>query len=163
MATGQQGLGLETPGEPIVLVLPWPPSVNNYFMEYAMPPAVAMIKQQLRVSGWDGFHQWLRKNTRVMKRVGEQGHAYRADVLEIVLRARLNKGVRYPIVMNLQAFPPDKRERDLDNIYKPLQDALEKAAVYLSDYQIAKHVSERMDHQIEKPGRVEITLAPLVY
>ena len=163
MAPEQQGLGLDAPGEPIELSLPWPPSVNHYFMEYAMPPAVALMKEQLEEFGWDGFHQWLRKNTRVMKRVGEKGHAYRADVLEIVLRARLNKGVKYMILMKLRAYPPDRRERDLSNLYKCLEDALEQAAVMLSDYQIAGHDSLRMDQDIVKGGRVDVTLSPIVY
>ena len=164
MAPEQQGLGLEpTEVWQIVLNLPWPPSVNHYFMEYAMPPAVAKMQERLDEEGWSGFHQWLRKNTRTMKRVGEKGHAYRADVLEIVLQHRLNKGVRVPVLMKVRAYPPDKRERDLSNLYKCLEDALEHAAVVESDYLIAAHDSQRMDYEIVKGGRVVVTLSPLVY
>ena len=163
MAPEQQGLGLEpTEAWQIVLHLPWPPSVNNYFMEYAMPPAVALIKEQLEEHGWEGFHQWLRKNTRVMKRVGEKGHAYRADVLEIVLQHRLNKGLMVPVLMKMRAYPPDRRERDLSNLYKCLEDALEHAAVVSSDYLIAGHDSLRM-LDVVKGGQLVITLSPLVY
>ena len=148
--------------EPINLVLPWPPSVNHYFMEYAMPPAAGVIRKRLKEHGWGGFHQWLRKNTRVMKRVGEKGHQYRADVQEYVLQNRLNKGVREPLRMIMLVTAPDRRERDLDNIYKPLLDALEHACVFLNDSQVKAH-NTIFAQEAEKPGRLEIILEELVY
>lgn len=159
----QAALGLDAPGETIQLTLPWPPSVNHYFMEYAMPPATKRIEEYLAEHGTDGIHVWLRKNTRTMKRVGEKGHEYRAKVQEIVLVERKNKGLKHPVLMRMRAFPPDRRERDLSNLYKCLEDALQQAGVILSDYQIAKHDSERRDLEIVKGGRIEITLEPHVY
>jgi len=144
------------------LELPWPPTVNHYFMEYAMPPGADKVIAQLRDHGRHGFHKWLRKNTRTMKRVGEKGHAYRADVLEIVLQHRCNKGLQGPIKMKIRAYPPDRRERDLSNLYKCLEDALENAAVYLSDYQIAAHDSRR-ELETVKGGLVVVELSPMVF
>jgi len=36
----------------------------------------------------------------------------------------------------IEAFPPDKRKRDLDNVLKSLLDALQHAGVYADDCQI---------------------------
>lgn len=158
----QSNLNLGTTFEPVTLELPWPPSINNYFMEYAMPPAGAVIAKRLETHGTHELHMWLRKNTRVMKRVGEKGHQYRADVREYVLRNRLNKGFREPLLMIMRFYAPDRRERDLDNHYKPLLDALEHACVYRNDSQIKGHDTLYMQ-EIIKGGKVVVTLEELVY
>lgn len=158
----QSNLNLGTTFEPVTLDLPWPPSINNYFMEYAMPPATAVIQARINEHGMEGFHVWLRKNTRVMKRVGEKGHEYRANVQEYVLRNRLNKGFREPLLMIMRFYAPDRRERDLDNHYKPLLDSLEHACVYLNDSQIKGHDTLYMQ-EIIKGGKVVVTLEELVY
>jgi crossover junction endodeoxyribonuclease RusA len=146
----------------VTLDLPWPPSINSYFMEYAMPPAGAVIEKRIREHGFNELHVWLRRNTRTMKRVGDKGHAYRADVQEYVLRNRLNKGYREPLVMGMDFYPPDRRQRDLDNHYKPLIDALEHACVFLDDSQIKSHVTI-MHEEIIKGGKVVVSLQELVY
>ena len=161
-ATAQQKMKLGSHFEPVTLELPWPPSINNYFMEYAMPPAGALIEERIREHGMDGIHVWLRKHTRVMKRVGEKGHEYRADVLEYVLRNRLNKGFREPLLMRMRFFPPDRRARDLDNHYKPLIDSLEHAAVFFNDSQIRGH-DTLLSYDVVKGGKVVVTLEELVY
>ncbi len=158
----QSSLDLGTTFEPVTLDLPWPPSINSYFMEYAMPPAGALIQKRIRDHGFDEMHVWLRRNTRVMKRVGDKGHAYRADVQEYVLRNRLNKGFREPLVMSMDFYAPDRRQRDLDNHYKPLIDALEHACVFLDDSQIKAHVT-MMHEEIIKGGKVVVGLQELVY
>ncbi len=158
----QSALDLGTTFEPVTLDLPWPPSINSYFMEYAMPPAGAVIAKRLETHGTHELHVWLRKNTRVMKRVGEKGHAYRAAVQEYVLRNRLNKGFREPLMMRMRFFAPDRRERDLDNHYKPLIDALEHACVFLNDSQIKAHDTLWMPETRQK-GKVVVRLEELVY
>jgi len=158
----QPSLDLGTQFEPVNLDLPWPPSINSYFMEYAMPPAGGLVQKQIKDHGFEGLHVWLRQNTRVMKRVGDKGHAYRADVQEYVLRNRLNKGIREPLVMSMDFYAPDRRERDLDNHYKPLIDALEHACVFLNDSQIKGHVTI-MHEEIIKGGKVVVGLQELVY
>ena len=40
--------------------------------------------------------------------------------------------------MNIQLFPPDRRRRDIDNVLKPLLDALEHGKAYIDDSQIKK-------------------------
>lgn len=161
----QEGLDLGAPAgeqQKITIEMPWPPSINHYFQEYAMPPAEAKLREHVQKEGWAGIHKWLRKNTRVMKRVGPKGHDFRNAVVASVLQARLNKGIQGPLKMTIRAYPPDKRKRDLSNLYKVIEDALEQAAVYLDDYQIAAHDSRR-ELEIVKGGRVVVTLEPLLY
>ena len=51
------------------------------------------------------------------------------------------------------------RRRDLDNIQKPVLDALEHAGVYEDDSQIDLLVTRR--RPVTKPGRIEIRLDEL--
>ncbi len=158
----QSALDLGTQFEPVTLELPWPPSINSYFMEYAMPPAAAKVMERIRAWGATDLHVWLRQNTRTMKRVGDKGHEYRAAVQEYVLVNRLNKGFREPLLMHMDFYAPDRRQRDLDNHYKPLIDALEHACVFLDDSQIKGHRT-MMQQEIIKGGKVVVRLEELVY
>lgn len=164
-ATHQQGLQLDTPSlkkSAIELRLPWPRSINHYFQTYAMPPAGDKVEEQITKHGFDGIHVWLRKNTRVMVRVGDEGQEYRAAVTEIVLRERANRGIMVPTMMKMRAYPPDKRTRDLSNLYKCLEDALQHAGVFVDDYVIAGHDSRR-ELTTVKGGMIVVTLSELVY
>lgn len=61
-----------------------------------------------------------------------------------------------PLALRILAYPPDRRERDIDNIQKPLLDALEKANAYENDNQI-----KDLHTLMKKPlpgGKVWITL-----
>lgn len=165
-APHQQGLQLADPVPRVrgvlQLQLPWPRSVNHYFREYAMPPAGDVVERRIQEHGFQGIHVWLRKNTRVMKQVGEEGQEYRAQVMEIVLKERANKGFMVPMTMKMRAYPPDKRQRDLSNLYKCLEDALQQAGVVLDDYFIAAHDSRR-ELQTVKGGLIVLEFTELVY
>jgi crossover junction endodeoxyribonuclease RusA len=52
----------------------------------------------------------------------------------------------------MDAFPPDRRRRDLDNIQKPVLDALEHAGVYEDDSQIDLLVTCR--REVVPGGRI---------
>ncbi len=45
----------------------------------------------------------------------------------------------------MDAFPPDRRRRDLDNLLKSVLDALEHAGVYADDSQIDLLVTKRRE------------------
>ncbi len=98
------------------LTLPWPPSNNHY---------------------WGS-----RGNCRYLTR---QGINYRNDVLAAVW----NLGDAKPFVLRgtlrveIIAYPPDRRARDLDNLLKAPLDALAHAGVYVDDKQIAYLSIER--------------------
>ena len=67
------------------------------------------------------------------------GKIYRKAVNDLVMEAAMVQ--RYlkqagPLRVEIEAFPPDKRKRDLDNILKSLLDSLTHAGVWEDDSQI---------------------------
>jgi crossover junction endodeoxyribonuclease RusA len=56
----------------------------------------------------------------------------------------------------MDAFPPDRRRRDLDNIQKPVLDALQHARVYQDDSQVDLLVTRRCGPA--NGGRVDVRL-----
>lgn len=91
----------------IELTLPWPPSVNNY------------------------WRMW--RNRMV---ISTDGRKYRKAVWEQVIQQALGKKVRNRAVVTIQAFRPDQRRRDLDNLLKAVLDALTAAEVWDDDSQV---------------------------
>ena len=118
------------------MTLPYPPSVNHY---------------------WRKWH-----NRMVISR---EGRAYREHVHALLATA--GQGGKPPhdgaIALAMDAFPPDRRRRDLDNIQKPLLDALEHAGVYEDDSQIDWLLTRR---QVCEPGGkviVNVAVLPLSF
>lgn len=107
---------------------PWPPSVNHYW---------------LLVS----------RGGRPRKVIGKKGLRFRKDIKKLIGEVTPMTG-RLAII--IEAYPPDRRKRDLDNILKALLDALEHADVYLDDNQIDYIQLTR--REATKPGRLDITL-----
>jgi len=89
----------------LVIELPWPPSVNNY---------------------------WRRCGARYF--ISPKGVAFRELVCLKTFNETFNKNVRLSV--DIYAYPPDKRRRDLDNILKSLFDSLQHAGLYEDDSQI---------------------------
>ena len=48
------------------------------------------------------------------------------------------------ISLYIEAYPPDRRKRDIDNILKVVCDSFEKAGFFLNDSQIDRIYVERM-------------------
>lgn len=91
----------------ILLTLPWPPSVNSY---------------------WRSFQG------RVL--IAASGRRYRMDV-ELVMRMSGHRGVGpSPVCVDIQAWFPDLRRRDIDNVLKAPLDALTTAGMWDDDSQI---------------------------
>ena len=80
--------------------------------------------------------------------------------------------------LEIRAFPPDRRKRDLDNITKPIQDLLETAGVFPDDCMVDRIALFRIrPDQInetdgsgdgkkdngEKRGTVEVEVSPLSF
>jgi len=117
----------------IKLELPWPPSVNHY---------------------------WGRRRGGGMY-VKERGLIFRAAVRIIVLDNKAGKTHLHKkrLRMVMDVHPPDRRERDLDNINKALWDALAEAEVYVKDYQIDAYSVQRKE--VIKGGKVVVTITEL--
>ena len=99
------------------LTLPYPPSVNHY---------------------------WRRVGLHTL--ISREGRTFRQNVCALLGGG----GMRRPpssgrIALAMDAFPPDRRRRDLDNIQKPVLDALEHAGVYVDDSQIDLLVTRRRE------------------
>ncbi len=87
--------------------LPWPPSINHYW-----------------------------RHTKNGHYISNEGKAYRETVCYSCVKHRgiLSDDTRLSV--GIEAFPPDKRKRDLDNVLKSLLDALQHAGIYKDDSQI---------------------------
>lgn len=118
------------------LTLPWPPSVNRYY-------------RSLRTGAMAG---------RVL--ISEEGRAYRLAVDAVVKLTRSSKCYDIPLVVCALASPPDRRARDLDNLWKPVLDALQHSGVFLNDSQIDELNIKR--GPVVKGGQFAVSVAPIV-
>ena len=96
------------------IALPWPPTVNLYW-RHKVTGRLATVY------------------------VSAAGKAYRKAVNDLVMEAAMVQ--RYlkqagPLRVVIEAFPPDRRKRDLDNVLKSLLDSLTHAGVWEDDSQI---------------------------
>ncbi len=118
-----------------MLTLPFPPSVNHYWRHY-----------------------------RGRTVISQEGQAYRTAVCALLAGG----GPRKPpsggrIALCMDAFPPDRRRRDLDNLQKAVLDALEHAGLYEDDSQIDLLVTRRGDRVSGGKLHVSIDLFPLTF
>jgi crossover junction endodeoxyribonuclease RusA len=93
----------------VLITLPWPPSVNDY---------------------WEGMGR--------RRHVGQRGKDYRYEVFWTIRQGRFNghfQGDR--VAVDIRAFPPEKvRRRDLDNLLKCVLDSLTHAGLWTDDSQV---------------------------
>jgi crossover junction endodeoxyribonuclease RusA len=61
--------------------------------------------------------------------------------------------------IHIQAFPPDKRARDLDNLIKITCDALQDAGLFENDSQIDKIFIERKEQA--KGGKLLVSISEI--
>lgn len=97
--------------EPLQITLPWPPSVNQYWR-----------------------HVVVRRSVQV--RISAEGRAYRDRVAACVLKRRPLPRLAGRLQVRIDAYPPDARVRDLDNLPKAILDALTHSGVWDDDGQI---------------------------
>ena len=115
----------------MVLTLPYPPSINHY---------------------------WRRVGSRTL--ISWEGRTFRRNVCALLGGG----GPRKPpaggrVALCMDAFPPDRRRRDLDNIHKSVLDALQHAGVYEDDSQIDLLLTRRRD--VVQNGRLLVDVMPL--
>ena len=99
----------------ITLDLPWPPSANSY---------------------------WRRNGGRYF--ISKRGQDYREYVTKAcyIYQGLFDSTMR--LALSINAYPPDKRKRDLYNLAKGVLDSLQHANVFPDDNQIDKLTIERM-------------------
>jgi len=115
----------------VKLELPWAPSINHY---------------------------WRRVGNRTI--ISREGRRFREEVCSLLggdVPRKPPAGGRIALAMD--AFPPDRRRRDLDNLQKPTLDALEHAGIYEDDSQIDLLVTRRM--AICPSGRIVVRVEQL--
>jgi len=115
----------------MMITLPFPPSVNHYYR---------------------------RVGPRTL--ISREGREYRTQVCGLLAPGRGN-GIRKPpsggrIALAMDAFPPDRRRRDLDNLLKCTQDSLAHAGMFEDDSQIDLLVVRR--RTCRKPGRIQVQI-----
>lgn len=89
------------------ITLPWPPSVNRY---------------------------WRSIDGRAI--ISAEGRAYREAAMFHIQQQKAAKRIAEPIRVVIEAYRPDKRRRDLDNLFKATLDSLAHGGVYNDDAQI---------------------------
>lgn len=102
----------------IEIALPWPPSANRYWRH---PNKGRLAGRHL---------------------ISREGRAYRSEVIWRIQRTAEPLTGRLDV--QFQAAPPDRRNRDLDNLLKAAQDALSHAGVWGDDSQIDRLSVERL-------------------
>ena len=110
--------------------LPWPPSVNHYFSVVRGRPILS-----------------------------KEVHRYR-HVVRTILRTASAKPVLGPLVVEIDAFPPDRRRRDIDNILKILLDALQHGNAFYDDSQIVDLRARKLDQA--DGGKVIVNIQEMV-
>ncbi|RLI49414.1 MAG: hypothetical protein DRP09_20665 [Candidatus Thorarchaeota archaeon] len=111
----------------LLIELPWPPSVNHYYRRVG--------------------HRTL---------ISREGRKYRTEVIA-TLRDLHFRPLDGELAMTVDAYPPDKRRRDADNILKSLLDAMQHAGAYHDDSQIKKLSVELLD-PYRPNGKVQVRL-----
>lgn len=123
---------LDPDGQPgLLLHLGWPPSVNAYWRNVTI-------------------------NGRARTLISRAGRDYRAEVKRTV-HAGLPIAGRVSVVID--AYPPDRRARDIDNLLKSILDSLTHAGVWLDDEQVDDLRIIRRD--VVPGGRIVINITEI--
>lgn len=67
--------------------------------------------------------------------LSKDARAYRQTVRRQLMLAKI-KPMMGKIAVQIEIFPPDARRRDLDNVQKPILDALQQAGAFWDDSQV---------------------------
>ncbi|KKK72643.1 hypothetical protein LCGC14_2901820 [marine sediment metagenome] len=111
--------------------LQWPPTVNNY-------TTVA----------------------RGRKILSDRGRKYkRRSILEL-MEQHAPRGLKGRLEVKIDAYPPDKRKRDLDNLCKPILDSLQDYGMFADDEQI--DVLRIRRREITRPGHVRVYISEIL-
>lgn len=144
----------------ILLHLPWPPSANHYQGYRVQFPKIVDMIFEVKTNGWDGFYKWLRSKVFVQTYLKPEAKAYYVNVWRIVNRAGAKVAWTTPVKITATLHPPDRRKRDNSNLWKCIEDSLQKAGVVIDDNQFTEHHDYR--REVVKGGMVVIELELLL-
>lgn len=122
--------------EDLELFLPYPPTINNYY-----------VKSKTHV------------------RISEKGRKFRdltqAEIVKLIPPGTTlsDIGIEPPYGMIVVAFPPDNRKRDIDNILKPILDAITKTGIW-SDDSTVNHLIVYRGKAAPPSGNIYIRIFP---
>jgi len=121
----------------ISLTLPWPPTVNTYWRH-------TIVDGQLRTL------------------ISRRGKSYRFDVYAawLVSAQRMASAITEPVRVTIAAYPPDRRQRDLDNLPKAVFDALTHVGVWKDDSQVDEFSIKRCE--VGKPGKLVVDIEEII-
>ena len=128
----------------IELTIPYPPSVNAMYSERVMKYKIPKGKRTHFVA----------------KNKTKTAHEYYDKIAWLFIQSKQNgysSDVR--LSADVHMIPPDRRERDTDNILKAIFDSLAFAGVYAKDSQISQHSVSR--YQPQQGGFIIIQLESL--
>jgi len=120
------------------MTLPYPPSINRYYRHVGYRTLIS-----------------------------REGRTFRKNVCALLAGAGGNGGGNGPhkppaggrIALFMDAFPPDRRIRDLDNLAKPTLDALQHAGIYENDGYIDMLFTRR--RHVVPGGRLDVQVIDL--
>ena len=123
-------------GGRMTFYLQWPPSINHY---------------------------WRRVGNKTI--LSKEGRDYRTKVANDVrfagfIASRLMPG---RLSVEIVAYTPDRRRRDLDNLLKAILDCLQHAGVYKDDSQVDRLLIERgpVGEFVLAAGGIRVRISPL--
>lgn len=119
--------------ENLILVLPWPPTINSYYGH-------------------------VKRGGKVIKYITKSGKEYRESVIDACNEQAPGYNTDERLYCEVTLFVPDRRIRDLDNYMKPLLDALTHAKIWDDDSQIDQLDIKR--GKLLKKGAVMLEIAP---
>jgi len=99
-------------------------------------------------------HYWRRVGSRML--ISRAGRAFRETVCALLAIRQVTR-LTGSLLVEIEAFPPDARRRDLDNLQKALLDALQHGGAYQDDSQIDRLTIQR--REIVPAGKVLVRIS----
>jgi len=112
----------------MIILLPWPPSVNQYWRHVVLKTKKGLIQRTL---------------------LSMTGRHFRTEAVRAIHKQYpVHRVINEPVQVEMHLFPPDRRKRDIDNYSKGVLDALSYAKVWTDDYLVDDlHIIRRRQAQ----------------